>query len=312
MKHNNGFLTGKKLQAFLTVSRANLLLASIGHATLGMFLGASSFQDLFIIEVPLYVALHYSIAFFACNINSYFDYGVDKRYKKYMSDSVDILHKSTLRRIMVVELFIALFFVVLFFVLGYPIIGILALIGLLGAYGYSAEPLRVKKHGIVSPFPILILYTLPLLGGWFIFSDAVSINFIIFIIGYVLMNEGFTLVNMCEDYSEDKKEGIATWAHVFGLQNTLKVAFLFSISGLLCIVAIGLTLYPGFHDVMSLPAIIMTGITALLIVKASAEVRQVYLGENLEQQSKLYGTRLQKWFIMTRYPLMVTTLLLLL
>ena len=63
---------------------------------------------------------------------------------------------------------------------------------------------------------------------------------------------------------------------------------------------------------MSLPAIIMTGITSLLIVKVSAELRQVYLGENLEQQSKLYGTRLQKWFIMTRYPLMVTALLLLL
>lgn len=302
----------RKMRAFLVVSRANLLLASIGHATLGLFLGALSFQNLITVEVPLYIALHYSIAFFACNINCYFDYEVDKKYKKYMSGSIDILHKHTLRTILVIEFLIALFLIVLFLLLGHHITGIAALIGLFGAYIYSAEPIRIKKRGVGSPLPILLLYTLPLLGGWFIFQDSLSVIFIIFIIGYVLMNEGFTLVNMCEDYSEDKSEGIRTWAHTFGLKNTLKVAFLFSMSGLLCVAAIGLVLYNKFHDITKIPALVMVGISTLLIIKAGAEVRQVYLGENLEQQSKLYGVRLQKWFMMTRYPLMITTFLLLL
>jgi 4-hydroxybenzoate polyprenyltransferase len=301
-----------KIKAFLRVSRANLLVASFGHATLGMFLGAMLISELFRIEVPLYIALHYSIAFFACNINCYFDYEVDKRYKKYMSNSVEIISKSKLKLIIVIEFLIAIILIILFFILGYSIISFLAIIGLIGAYSYSAEPFRIKKHGIISPLPILILYTLPIVGGWLIFRTVFSLVIIIFLIGYVLMNEGFTLVNVCEDYAEDKKEKIITWAHYFGLKKTLLVAFLFSISGLLCTVAMGLKLYNNFNGIIHLPALIMIFASTALIIKASFEVGEVYKSKDPETKSKEYGKRLQKWFLITRYPLILTAIFILL
>jgi 4-hydroxybenzoate polyprenyltransferase len=302
----------EKTKAFFKVSRANLLVASFGHATLGMLIGAITINDLFRIEFPLFIALHYSIAFFACNINCYFDYEVDKRYKKYMSDSVEIITKSKLKIIIIIEFFISLILIICFYMFGYPIISTLAIIGLLGAYSYSAEPIRIKKHGIISPLPILILYTIPVIGGWLIYNNDFSSVLIIFIIGYVFMNEGFTLVNSCEDYAEDKKEKIITWAHYFGLKKTLLLAFLFSISGILCSFALGLKLFNVFNGIIHLPALMMIFVSATLILKASIEVGEVYRSKDLENKSKEYGKRLQKWFLMTRYPLIFTAIFILL
>lgn len=303
-----------KLHAFLQVSRANLLLASIGHATLGMFLAAGSLSNLFSLEAGFFIILHYNIALFGCNVNSYFDYDVDRLYKNYMADGVDIIGRSTLRLFIIIEGIIALFLIMMFFYLGYVIVSLLALIGLVGALLYSAEPVRIKKHGLLSPIPVLILYSFPLFGGWFLFQSSLSLVFVVFVIGYMLMNEGFTLVNTCEDYTEDNKKGIVTWAHIFGLQKTLLAAFVFSLSGLLCVVSLGIVLFQKFQDssLLSFPAVICLFFTVLLIGKASFEVRNVSLGDDLEERAKRYGVRLQRWFMMTRYPLMITAFLILL
>ncbi|MCD6468756.1 MAG: UbiA prenyltransferase family protein [Thermoplasmata archaeon] len=303
-----------KLQAFFEVSRANLLLASIGHATIGLFLGAGSLNALFNIIVPLYIALHYSIALLACNINCLYDYDVDKRYKRYMSDSVDMLGRGRLKVFISAEFAAATLLITFFFNTGRFFTGVAAVFGVLAAIVYSAEPFRVKKRGFLSPLPILFgLYMLPLFGGWFVFKDSLSIPFLVFVVGYALMNEGFTLVNMCEDYSEDKVEGIRTWAHVFGLKKTLKLASFFSFSGLLCVLSLAYILYVGFtgYSYSGLPAFLSLVFTAVLILKAGLEVNQVRYGSDLEARAKLYGKRLQRWFMMTRYPLMLTTFLLL-
>ena len=151
-----------------------------------------------------------------------------------------------------------------------------------------------------------------MIGGWFIFRENITIYFLLFLVGYVLMNEGFTLVNTCEDFKEDEKEKIRTWAHVMGLKKTLKLAFIFSLCGLLCILGLFLKLYQNTWDIVYIPAIVSIFFTLILILKSSFEVREVYLGEDLEVRAKKYGTRLQKWFLMTRYPLLISSLLLLL
>lgn len=299
-----------KLNAFFQVSRANLLLASIGHATLGMILAATTFSDLIGYEVLLYIFLHYSIALFGCTINTYFDYDVDKLYKKYMADSVDILGKRFMKVFIIGMGLVAFSLILFFFIQGFLLVALLASVGLSGALLYSAEPVRIKKHGLFSPIPVLILYTFPLFGGWFVVKNEVSLFFILFVIGYMLMNEGFTLVNTCEDYSEDKQQGIRTWAHMFGLKKTLTTAFIFSLSGLLCIAALAIPLIGSF-SLNKIPAVISLLVTAFLIVKAGFEVKKTTYGSDLEQSAKRYGVRLQRWFLMTRYPLIVTSLLLL-
>jgi 4-hydroxybenzoate polyprenyltransferase len=301
-----------RIKAFLRISRANLLMASIGHATLGLFLGAGSLEDLIYVGVPLYILLHYSIAFLACNVNCLYDYEVDKRYKRYMSDSVDIFGKKSLKTMIFIEIFGALILIGYFFLAGHFIAATAGLIGIFGALAYSAEPIRIKKRGFASPMPILLLYTLPLIGGWFIYKDTLEMYFVIFLVGYVLMNEGYTLVNMCEDYSEDKEEGISTWAHIFGLKDTLKLAYVFAICGILSGLGLGIKFFQNFSGVYSIPAFISILFASILIFQAAMEVGWVRKGKDLKKSSKRYGKRLQRWFMMTRYPLMAATILLLL
>ena len=54
----------------------------------------------------MYILLRYSIAFFGCNLNSSFNYNVDKLYKKYISNSRDVIGKKNLKIIIFFEFLI--------------------------------------------------------------------------------------------------------------------------------------------------------------------------------------------------------------
>lgn len=306
-------LESGKLGAFLRVSRANLLLTSIGHATLGLLLGAGFVENLAYIGVPLFIILHFSIATFGCNINCYFDHDVDKRYKTDLSESVNIIGKKNLALIIFIESLAILFLISIIIMLGHHIVGILGLLGFISALIYSAEPIRLKRRGIFSLLPIMFgLYLLPILGGWFIFQNALTVPFIIFIVGYALMNQGFTFVNTVEDYSEDRSEGIRTWAHVFGMKNTLDMAFLFSIFGLLSSFSLTYIAYMNRGSTWSYIAILLSLLASISIILAAIDVEKVRHGKDLELNAKRYGPNLQKWFMMGRYPLMLAAFILLL
>lgn len=300
-----------KITAFLRVSRADLLITSFGHATLGMILGAMMIEDLIQMKVFLYILLHYSIAFFACNINCYFDYHIDRHYKTMLSRSVEIVTKRWLTVIMVIECGIAIGLASWFFFQGYGIVSLLSMIGLFAAFTYSAEPIRFKRRGVFSPLLILILYSLPILGGWVLFQQEFTSIIGLFLFGYILMNEGFTLVNMCEDYDEDRKENIITWAHRLGIEKTVKIAVIFSLSGLFCVLSLLLKMNDFSISIKTVVFILLIGLTSVSIGKASYEVYEILSYDDLKKATKTYGRRLQRWFLITRFPLILSALVIL-
>lgn len=312
LRHMRTMVSGR-LGAFLTVSRANLLLTSAGHATLGLFLGAGTVLNLVSTSAVLFVALHYLIAVFACNINTYFDYDVDKKYKTQLSDGVDTVGRDVLSRIMFLEAVIIFFMISIMALLGHGITAMLAIFGLLFAWAYSAEPVRMKKRGIWSPVPLIFgLYILPILGGWFVFRETLTVPFAIFSLGYLLMNQGFTFVNTVEDYSEDRSEGIVTWAHIFGMRRTLDMAFFLSFFGILSSFSISYLAYQKLDTTWGLLAFLVSLVASASILLATMEVGEAGLGRDPEKSAKKYAVRLQRWFIMGRFPLMLAALLLLL
>ncbi len=91
-----------------------------------------------------------------------------------MSQGVETLGKDTVKGILVVEGALILLIISYFFYLGYIVTALLALSGLMAGYIYSAEPVRIKKRGFWSPFPVLLgLYTLPVLGGMVRFQEFI-------------------------------------------------------------------------------------------------------------------------------------------
>lgn len=306
-----------KVKAFLTISRAKIQLGTPPHPLLGLILGATFASQLISKPALLYLALYFLLITFACNINCLFDVDIDKKYKHYMSDAVQTVGKRNVKILLVLEAALIFVLVTLLFDMGHIITPILALSGLFFGYVYSADPIRVKKRGFWSPFPVLIgLYTLPVLGGWFIFQNSLSLYIIVFAIGYAFLNEGITLVNTCEDYREDMAEGIKTWAHVFSLKRTVSLAFLFTIVGGLLAV-LGVVLKPflsGFsnYNIYSSIAFIAMGIiNTLLILKTSGDIFQAKRSDDLESSCKNAAKNMPKWFITTRYPLLMMGLLIL-
>ncbi|MFO7992211.1 MAG: UbiA family prenyltransferase, partial [Thermoplasmata archaeon] len=232
--------------------------------------------------------------------------------------AVNTLGKKTVKSMITIEAVAIIIITSYLFTNGYIITSILALSGMIFGYIYSAEPIRVKKRGFLSPFPVLIgLYTLPVLGGWFIFHSNLSMFIIVFSIGYALINEGITLVNTCEDYDEDKSEGITTWAHLFSLRKTMKIAYIFTIVGGV-IAVIGVFFKPiflgwSFYNMYSSIIFVGMGVinTAIILfignnIIASSE------GDDLKSSCKKAAKNMPKWFITTRYPLLLMSLLILL
>jgi len=298
-----------KIGDFLTISRANIQVATIPHALLGIFLAAATLEDITTIDNLLYVILYFVLITFACNVNCLYDIDVDKHYKVSLYRGVISLGIKNVKMLTVLEEIMAIFLIFFLYISGYMVTAILSLLGLLAGLGYSAHPFRVKAKGFFSPFPTFIgLYMLPLFGGWFMVRDYLTFPFILFVVGYALMNEGFTLVNMCEDYSEDKKEGIRTWAHLFGIKNTLHIAFAFSLGGLLCIFPLADTVFSGSVGEWDMVSLFFVAIFLIALFTSVSDVWKSFRGHDLQYSSKKYARKMPLWFMATRYPLLLSAL----
>ena len=308
----------KFIKSFLVISRAKIQLGTPPHPLLGLILGAASLTQFLSSITLVYIALYFLLITFACNINCLYDVRIDEKYKEHMSNAVKTLGKAKVKTLIILEAIAISGLITFLFLNGYIITALLSLSGLIFGYIYSAEPIRIKGKGFLSPLPVLIgLYTLPILGGWFIFQNSLTLYIVVFCIGYALLNEGITLVNTCEDYKEDMEEGIKTWAHVLDMRKTMRIAFFFTtFGGLIAIIGVilkpiqtGWTVYSTYSSV----AFIALGIiNTIVILTISGDIYKAGSKEDLQLSCKKAAKNMPKWFISSRYPLLVMALLLLL
>ena len=183
------------------MSRANIQVASLPTAALGVLLAAKNQADIIDPSIFLYIFLFFTALTYSCHVNCLNDLAVDEKYKKNLSDAVKSLSIPTLKKIMSIELLIAGIIIISLCFLKKDIIYSLAFLGVICGYIYSAPPLRVKKRGILSPLPVMFgLYFLPIIAGWFIVNGRLSVYIIIFGLGYALIMQGITFINNHVDY----------------------------------------------------------------------------------------------------------------
>jgi 1,4-dihydroxy-2-naphthoate octaprenyltransferase len=209
----------KLFKNFLIVSRANIQIASLPTATLGVALAAKNWADIFNMPVLLFIILFFIILTYSCNINC-------------LSKAVKSIEISKLKILVTMELIFAGIIIISLCILKKEIIYLLAFLGITCGYIYSTPPLRVKKRGILSPLPVMFgLYFLPVIAGWFIVTNQISAFIILFGMGYALIMQGITFINTCEDYKEDMISGILTFAHVLGIRKILLLGSRFVLIG---------------------------------------------------------------------------------
>lgn len=294
---------------FLIISRANIQITSLPTAALGVVLAAKSWGDILSIPVLIYILLFFLTLTYSCNINCITDVEVDHKFKHHMSEAIRAIQPRTLKRIIFVEITLILVLTGQLCIIKQDITYSVALFGFLCGYAYSAPPLRIKKHGVFSPLPVIIgLYFFPIVFGWFVIAESVSVFILLFALGYALIMQGITLLNTCEDYSEDKTSDIKTLAHVLGINNALKLGSAIVLLGGILDMALFI-----WHKKDYLPAssgvqlLIVVGLIFLFVILflISRTLYSLSVSDQVEQLCKAHSGKMRWWFIFTRYPLLL-------
>jgi 4-hydroxybenzoate polyprenyltransferase len=305
---------GIRLRDLLTVSRAEIQIASLPTPLIGAALAAGTSSDLLEIGVLLYVLLFFVILTFACNLNCLADRDVDALFKKRMSDAVAAIGTERMRRILAVEAVLAAGLTAALALIRRDPLILLGLAALVLAAGYSTPPLRLKKRGWLSPWPVALgLYALPPIGGWYIVRGNLGFPVLAFALGYALLMEGITIVNTCEDYAEDASLGIKTLAHALGIRRTLTVgAWLAGAGGIVALAGIAAVFAPPGQR----PPVRLAVAAALMVyyfgnvVSVFRTLRGLSRSADIEGETKLRAKSMAGWFLKTRYPLLLLVLIL--
>ena len=287
------------LRDFLTVSRARIQLVSLASALLGPSMAAHSLYGLGDADVLLFVALFYINVTFACNINCYYDRDVDRLYKRELYFATERLG-NRLKYTMAMEILASLIITAILLIHGKWLAAVLSLTGLFLAYSYSAPPLRIKGKGKYSPLPVMIgVYVLPIIAGYSILSMDFSLYFWGFLTGYFFLNLGINLVNVAEDVDVDAKAGIRTIGVEKGAKDMLRIAWISQLLG----VSAPLFLLPMLRwNIWVIAFFVLSLITAIY---PFMEIFALYRSPDPLKAAKKGGKNLPKWFVITRYPLLL-------
>jgi len=304
----------KRLKSFLLISRANIQIASLPTAVLGIILASRKWSDIFQIPVLLFILLFFVVLTFSCHINCLHDVEVDKKYKRYMSDAVQSLGISAVKKIMAVEIALACGLILLLCFVQREPIYVLGAIGILCAYIYSAPPLRVKKRGVLSPLPVMLgLYFLPIPAGGFVVTHHLTVLSLLFGFGYSLIMQGITFINTCEDYKEDESSGIQTLAHVLGIRRILLLAAFFVLVGGLGDILLLIFWKLRDHHLSLSPTIVVLALGIFFLLSIFSIIKSLFFTSRSQdpyRQSKQIAFQMPRWFLSTRYPLLLLSLIL--
>ena len=188
---------------FITAGRAEYFSADITPFLIGCFLATkiSSWNlELFIIGLLTVISAHYSAVW--SNVLS--DYDLDKKYKSYLPNAVDIIGKKTLVLFITLSSLIGTILSLLLSLwAGSYLLFILWILGLTSAHIYTLEPIRLKKYPLIGDiargFPIII----PMIFGYIIFNNAISPILVVNFVGISINLLGLFLIGEVWDYKDD-------------------------------------------------------------------------------------------------------------
>jgi 4-hydroxybenzoate polyprenyltransferase len=112
-------------------------------------------------------------------------------------------------------------------------------VGLVVAWAYSVEPVRLKGRGLGQ----LVFYWLGLFTGPMLFAALLvvpwpNVPVVLVCVAYGLMQTGVILVNTAEDFPEDRQMGVRTVIVALGLRRGLWLAVALAIPGIVGLLAV--------------------------------------------------------------------------
>jgi len=223
------------LKLYITVSRWEFLPAVLTGILIGIFIGADSIQSLIsyeftpiLIEGILIFILLFNVGFM---VNCWADWKVDELYKTKLYHSVIKMGRNKLGILVILHIIISI-------ILAYHItiqldrieVSLLVWIGIFLGVGYSIEPFRFKRRGLLHSLIALPIFFIPGIYSYLLVNSLsitapYTIIFISAAIGITIGHYALILVSQAEDITADKKMNLVTPAVKWGLKKTLKISF---------------------------------------------------------------------------------------
>ena len=220
---------------YITVSRWEFLPAVLIGILIGIFIGADSIQSLIsyeftpiLIEGILIFILLFNVGFM---VNCWADWKVDELYKTILYHSVIKMGRNKLGILVILHIIISI-------ILAYHItvqlarieVSLLVWIGIFLGVGYSIEPFRFKRRGLLHSLIALPIFFIPGIYSYLLVNSLsitapYTIIFISAAIGITLGHYSLILVSQAEDTPADKKMNLITPAVKWGLKKTLKISY---------------------------------------------------------------------------------------
>lgn len=234
------------IKLYITVSRWEFLPAVSIGIFIGIFLGAESVQYLLsigfiitLIEGVIIFLLLFNVGFM---VNCWADWKVDELYKTRLYKAVKNLGRSNLGALVVIHIVACILLAAhLTMVIGRFEINLLVWIGIFLGVGYSIEPFRFKRRGILHSLIALPIFFIPGVYSYFLVSNLsldapFTYLFLFAASGITVAHYGLILVSQAEDLPADKKMGLYTPAVIWGLRKTLMVSFISNLLGSIVII----------------------------------------------------------------------------
>lgn len=229
------------MKLYITVSRWEFLPAVLVGILIGIFLGARSFQYLLssgfvitLIEGIIIFLLLFNVGFM---VNCWADWKVDELYKTKLYMAVKKMGRSNLGVLVVIHIVASILLAYhLTMVIGRIEISVLVWIGIFLGVGYSVEPFRFKRRGILHSLIAIPIFFIPGFYSYFLVSDLpldgpYTYLFFLLAAGITVSHYALILVSQAEDFPADKKMGLYTPAVKWGLKKTLYISFISNLLG---------------------------------------------------------------------------------
>ncbi len=229
------------MKLYITVSRWEFLPAVLVGILIGIFLGAESFQYLLssgfvitLIEGIIIFLLLFNVGFM---VNCWADWKVDELYKTKLYMAVKKMGRSNLGVLVVIHIVASILLAGhLTMVIGRIEISVLVWVGIFLGVGYSVEPFRFKRRGILHSLIAIPIFFIPGLYSYFLVSDLpldAPYTYLFFLLagGITVSHYALILVSQAEDFPADKKMGLYTPAVKWGLKKTLYISFISNLLG---------------------------------------------------------------------------------
>ena len=166
-------------------------------------------------------------------VNCLADRDLDAHYKPQLTEAVYGLGvRGVIIQAVVSAAAAILISVHLAWLLNRPLLVPLVICGVILAWAYSVEPVRLKGRGLWQ----LVFYWLGLFAGPMIFVAAIfawpiAVEVILFSLAFGLLQTGVILVNTAEDFPEDRELGVCTVIVYTGIRKGMWLALILTLLG---------------------------------------------------------------------------------